>query len=91
MVLPSLNRWGGGGVEPCCHRSSSLDDDLQRPRSGGVPKGLVGVEDVVELEVVRNEELGVYSFRADDIEQHRRADSVDQSRGDGDVAVPEVL
>lgn len=66
----------------------SLNDHLERLCLGGVPKGLVGIEDMVELEAVRNQELGVDLVRSDSLEQHWYGDCIDQPRGDGNVPVP---
>lgn len=45
-------------------------------------KGLVGIEDPVEIEAMRDQTLGVDSPGAHGVEQQRRADGVDQPRGD---------
>jgi hypothetical protein len=39
--------------------SLSLDDHLKRLCLGGVPEGLIGIENLIELEAMRNEEFGV--------------------------------
>ena len=67
--------------------SSGLDDHLERVGLRGVAEGLVGVEDIVELEAVGDQQLGIDLARLDGLEQHRRGDGVDQPRGDGDIAV----
>jgi hypothetical protein len=36
-----------------------LDDHLERLRLGGVAEGLVGIEDLVELEAMRDQQLGI--------------------------------
>ena len=42
----------------------SLDDHLERFRLGGMREGLVGIEDAVEREAMRNQELGVDLVRS---------------------------
>ena len=42
----------------------SLDDHLERFRLGGVPEGLVGIEDAVELEAMGDQSLGVDLVRS---------------------------
>src|SRR5450759_3224360 len=69
----------------------SLDDHLERFRLGGMREGLVGIEDAIELEAMRNQELGVDLVRSDSLEQHRYGNCVDQPRGDGNIAVPQLL
>src|ERR1700721_2433569 len=71
--------------------SLSLDDYLERSRVGGVREGLVGIEDAVELEAMSDQELRVDLAGPQSVEQHRRADGVDQPCGDGDVTVPQAL
>ena len=71
--------------------SLGLDDDLERLGLRGRGEGLVGIEDMVELEAMRDQQLGVDLVRPDRLEQHRYGDGVDQPRGDGDVAVPQAL
>ena len=58
---------------------------------GGVAEGLVGIEDLVELETMRDQEFRVDLARPHGLEQHRYGDGIDQPRGDGDVAVPQAL
>ena len=70
---------------------SSFDDYLERFRFGGVPEGLIGFQDAVELEAMRNQELGVDLAKSDGFEQHRYSDRVDQPRGDGNIAVPKLF
>jgi hypothetical protein len=43
----------------------SLDDHFERLCLGGISERLVDIEDLVEFEAMRNEELGVDLFRAD--------------------------
>src|SRR5471030_3198686 len=71
--------------------SLRLDDYLERLCFGGVPEGLIGIENFIELEVMRDEELGVDLVRCNGLVQHRDSGRVDQPRGDGDIAVPEAL
>jgi hypothetical protein len=51
-------------------RPSGLDDDLQRVRVGRMREGLVGIEDVIERKVMRDEQLGVDLVRLEQIQQH---------------------
>src|ERR1039458_9044111 len=69
----------------------SFDDYFERFCFGGVPEGLVGIENTVKLEAMRNQELGVDLVRSDRFEQHRYGDCIDQPCGDRDVAVPQLL
>jgi hypothetical protein len=46
------------------------------------PKGLVGIENLVGLEAMGDQQLQVGLLGPQAIEQHRRADGIDQSRGD---------
>ena len=39
--------------------SSGLNDHLERFRHACVSEGLVGIEDLVQLEAMRNEQLGI--------------------------------
>ena len=55
-------------------------------------EGLVGVEDLVELEAVRDQKLRIDLLGLHGLEQHRRGDDgVHEPRGDGDVRLPEAL
>ncbi len=47
--------------------------------------------DAVELEAMRDQELGVDLVRSHRLEQHRDGRGVDQPRGDGDIAIPQAL
>jgi len=71
--------------------SSVLDDHLECPGFGSVPEGLVGIEDVAKFEAMGDQNLGVDLVRPQNVEEHRRADGIDQPRGDGDVTVPQAL
>jgi hypothetical protein len=51
-------------------------------RVGGMPKGLAGIENLVGLEAMGDQQLRVDLLGLPAIEQHRRADDVGQSRGD---------
>src|ERR1700735_1137479 len=71
--------------------SSVFDDHLEGPGFGSVPEGLVGIEDMAEFKAMGDQNLGVDLVRPQNVEAHRRADGIDQPRGDGDVAVPQAL
>src|ERR1700722_5307841 len=71
--------------------SLGLDDHLECFRLGCVPEGFVGIEDVVQLEAMRDEQLGIDLVRPQNAQQHRSADGVYQTRGDCDVAVPQAF
>src|SRR6185312_2941890 len=73
------------------HSALRFDDHLERPRVRGMRKSFVSIENAVELEAMGNQELGVELAGSQQVEQHRRADGVDQARRDGDVAVPQAL
>src|SRR6185437_4745614 len=73
------------------HSALRFDDHLERPRFRGMRKSFIGIENAVELEAMGNQELGVELAGSQQVEQHRRADGVDQARRDGDVAVPQAL
>jgi len=60
-------------------------------RVGGIPKGFISIENLVEFEAVGNQLRGVDLLGFHDAQQHRRADRVDQPGGDGDVSVPEIF
>src|SRR5271165_2150669 len=73
------------------HSLLDLDHHLERLRFRGVPERLVRIDDAIELEAMRDEACRIDPFRPDGLEQHRRADRVDEPRGDGDVAIPKPL
>src|SRR5450631_2398600 len=68
-----------------------LNQDLESFRLGCMCKGLIRVENAIELETMGDEDLGIELTRPQDVNQHRRADGVDQTGGDGDVATPQRL
>jgi hypothetical protein len=51
-------------------------------RVGRMPKGLVSIESLVGLEAMGDQQLRVGLLGPQVIEQHQRADGVDQLRGD---------
>ena len=71
-----------GAAQRRLYFRSGLDDDLERLCVGRVSERLVGVENAVELEAMRNQELGVDLAGRDGLEQHRYCDGVDQARRD---------
>ncbi len=54
-----------------------------------LPRGLVGLENVVEVEAMRDEQLRVDLVGRDRLEENRNRHRIDQARGDGDIAIPE--
>ena len=70
---------------------SDLNDDFERACLCRTAKRLIGVKDVIELEAMRDQKLGVDLVRCNSLEQHRYRNGVNQPRRDGDVAVPKVL
>jgi hypothetical protein len=58
---------------------------------GSVGERLVSVEDTVEFEAMGYQLLRIDLARSNAIEQHWRADSVGQPRGDGAVTIPQVV
>src|SRR5471030_2551194 len=71
--------------------SGDLDDHLERPRVGRMAERLVGLQDPVELEAMRDQKRRVDLVRSDNVEQDRRAGRIDQPRGYRDIAVPQTL
>src|ERR1700733_9058080 len=71
--------------------SSGLDNNLERARFCGSGESLVSVEDSFKFEAMSYQQLRIDLLRSNAIEQHWRAYRVDQSCGDGDVAIPQVL
>src|ERR1035437_5548488 len=72
-------------------RSLRLDENLQRSALRRICERVVRIDDVQELEVVRDEAFGIDFVRAHELEEHGRTDGVDQPRRDADVSVPELL
>jgi hypothetical protein len=70
---------------------SGLDQNLQRIGFGGGAECLVGVQDLVELKAMGDKLFGIDAVRLHCLQQHRRGDSVDQPRGNRDIAVPQLF
>src|ERR1700685_3907887 len=68
-----------------------FDGDLKRSGAGRVRESLVGVQNTVELEAMSYKNLRVELARNQNVKEHRRADRVDQPRGDGNVTIPQVF
>lgn len=58
-------------------------------RVRGAPERVVGVEDLIQLEPMRDQPSRVDLLRLHGLEKHRCRDRVDQSRRDRDVLRPE--
>src|SRR5579872_962397 len=72
-------------------RITALQNHLECGLAGRVTEDVVGVHDVVESESVRNQRAGVQRSGLQQLEQQRRGHRVDESRRDGDVAVPQLF
>src|SRR6185312_6199664 len=70
------------------HSLSSGEDDLERPGVGGAGEHVVRLFEVVHVEVIGDERLGVDLAGADQAHQGRRGGGVHQARGDRDVPDP---
>ena len=62
-----------------------FDDHLERLATGRFSERVVGFQNAVKREMVSNQKLGIDLPRLDRLEQHRRAESVHQSGGNGYV------
>lgn len=80
----------GRGRDPGPVRSAP-EQHLERTRLGGVGEGVVGVEDLVELVIVRHQVLRGELALLDQLEQHRQGRGAHQPRRDDDVLDPQVL
>ena len=54
-------------------------------------EGLIGFEDIDELKMVRDEARWIDLFSPQNLQEHRRADGIDQSRCDRNIPVPQGL
>ncbi len=73
------------------HRSKrrNFDKHLKRIGPSCRAKGLIGIEDFVEFEAMRDQLIGIDPMRLHSLEQHRRSDGVDEPGCDRDVTVPQ--
>lgn len=71
--------------------SLCLDDHLERLRLRRMPEGLIGIENPVKLEAVRDEPLRIDPAALNRLEQHGSRGRINQARGDGDVPIPKPL
>jgi hypothetical protein len=67
--------------------SGSLERTLLRR----IPEPVVRFHHIIESEAVRHELAGLQLARADDLQEHRRRHGIDESCGQRDVAIPELL
>src|ERR1700686_4256583 len=79
------------GVDGTPSASLRLDDHLQRMRIDGLSEGIVGFHDVVQAEPVGDELAGFQAPGTHGLEQHGRADGIDQPCRNRDVAVPQAF
>src|SRR6266852_6773969 len=68
--------------------ASAGEDDLERAGVRGPREHVVGLVEVVQVEVVGDEPLGVDLAGGDQAHQGRRGGGVDQARGDREVPDP---
>src|SRR4051794_28061886 len=73
------------------HPDLLTQDDLERRRVRGPAEDVVRLDNVGEREPVSDELAGVELSGPQQLEQRRRRPGVDKTRGDGDVADPELL
>jgi hypothetical protein len=78
-------------TEAAEHCYSGFDDDFERLGLRGIAEGVIGVEDLVELETMRDQAFGIDLVGRDSLEQHRDRGRVDQPGGDGDILVPKLF
>ena len=91
VAIPTGNVADDGGAGFGSNYDSSLNDDFQCLCLGGIAEGFVGTEDVVELEAMRDQQLGVDFMRRDRLKEHRNRHRINQLRGDSNVTVPEAF
>jgi hypothetical protein len=68
-----------------------LDENLERIGLGRRAERVVGVDDLVELEMMRDQPFGIDPVRLHSLEQHRRGDGVNEPGRNRDVAIPQAL
>lgn len=71
--------------------SSAAEHNLQRLRLGGSAECVIGVHDLVQLELMGSEPLGRQLAGGNELEQHRRGVGANQSGRNRDVVDPEII